>query len=112
MSFPARAGLQGDGMRPTLSTPLVHLELHTRDMQRALAFYSGLCGWPSERVDVAAGSYLALEPGGGITGGMVECETPHALWLPYVEVQNVHAATERARALGGSVKLDAREGPA
>jgi uncharacterized protein len=101
-----------DGMRPALSTPLVHLELHTRDLQRALAFYSGLCGWPSERVDVAAGSYLALEPGGGITGGMVECETPHSLWLPYVQVESVDRATERAGELGATVMLSPREGPA
>jgi predicted enzyme related to lactoylglutathione lyase len=99
-------------MRPTLSTPLVHLELHTRDAQAALAFYGGLCGWPSERVDVAAGSYLALEPGGGITGGMVECETPHSLWLPYVAVESVDRATERASELGATVMLDKREGPA
>jgi len=99
-------------MLPTLSTPLVHLELHTGDLGRALAFYSGLCGWPSERVDVAAGSYLALEPGGGITGGMVECPTPQPLWLPYVEVQDVSSATERARTLGAEVLLDRREGPA
>ncbi len=99
-------------MLPTLTTPLVHLELHTRDLERALAFYSGLCGWPSERVDVRNGSYLALEPGGGITGGMVECQTPHSLWLPYVEVQDVDRATERARELGANVTLEPREGPA
>ena len=99
-------------MLPALSTPLVHLELHTGDLERALAFYSSLCGWPAERVDVAAGSYLALEPGGGITGGMVECDTPRPLWLPYVEVEDVSRATERARELGASVLVDSREGPA
>jgi predicted enzyme related to lactoylglutathione lyase len=99
-------------MLPRLRTPLVHLELHTRDLDQALAFYGGLCGWPSEHVDVAAGSYLALDPGGGITGGMVECSTPHSLWLPYVQVDSVDRATERAGELGASVMLDKREGPA
>jgi uncharacterized protein len=99
-------------MLPKLTTPLVHLELHTRDMQAALGFYSGLCGWPSEQIDVRNGSYLALEPGGGITGGMVECDTPHSLWLPYVAVENVHRATERAGELGADLKLAPREGPA
>src|SRR4051794_28617996 len=98
-------------MRPTLSTPLVHLELHTGDLERALAFYTGLCGWPSERVDVRSGSYLALEPGGGVTGGIVECPTDRALWLPYVEVGSIASATERARDLGASVLLEPREGP-
>ena len=35
-----------------------------------------------------------------------------ALWLPYVEVSCVAAATEEARALGASVMLAPREGPA
>ena len=99
-------------MIPAIKTPLVHLELHTGDLERALAFYSSLCGWPAERVDVAAGSYLALEPGGGITGGMVECQTPHSLWLPYVEVDRIDEQTERARQLGAQVLLEPREGPA
>jgi predicted enzyme related to lactoylglutathione lyase len=34
------------------------------------------------------------------------------MWLPYVEVPEIGAATERARDLGASVLLDAREGPA
>jgi predicted enzyme related to lactoylglutathione lyase len=42
----------------------------------------------------------------------VECGTRRALWLPYVEVGEVQAATERARRLGGSVLLEPREGPA
>ena len=34
------------------------------------------------------------------------------LWLPYVEVPRIEAATERARDLGAAVLLDPREGPA
>ena len=34
-----------------------------------------------------------------------------ALWLPYVEVGNVAAETERARGLGAHVMLGPREGP-
>ena len=43
---------------------------------------------------------------------MVECGARHPLWLPYVEVDGVAAATERARWLGASVLLEPREGPA
>jgi len=43
---------------------------------------------------------------------IVECETPRPLWLPYVEVREIGAATERARELGASVLLEPREGPA
>ena len=43
---------------------------------------------------------------------MVECATRRPLWLPYVEVADAAEATERARALGASVLLGPREGPA
>ena len=43
---------------------------------------------------------------------MVECSTTRPLWLPYVEVPDVAAATERARGCEASVLLEPREGPA
>jgi predicted enzyme related to lactoylglutathione lyase len=94
------------------SNPVVHLELHTVDLQRARTFYGGLCGWQSETIQDDSGSYLALELGGGLSGGIVECQTTRSLWLPYVEVPEITAATERARRLGASVLLRPREGPA
>ena len=47
-----------------------------------------------------------------IGGGVVECDTGHPLWLPYVEVTDISEGTEHARLRGVSVTLDAREGPA
>jgi predicted enzyme related to lactoylglutathione lyase len=92
--------------------PVVHLELHTGDLSHASAFYAQLCGWRPERIDTRSGSYHALGLGGGFGGGIVECGTRRALWLPYVEVERIDAATDRARALGASVLLEPREGPA
>ena len=90
---------------------VVHLELHTGDLARASAFYATLLGWRSETIEAAGRSYTALRLG-GFGGGIVECETPRSLWLPYVEVDRVDQATERARELGASVLLTPREGPA
>jgi predicted enzyme related to lactoylglutathione lyase len=95
-----------------MTRPVVHLELHTGDLPAARAFYAGLCGWRPERITVPSGSYLALELGGGIGGGIVECDARRPLWLPYVEVPDVSEATERARGLGATVVLEPREGPA
>jgi predicted enzyme related to lactoylglutathione lyase len=94
------------------STPVVHLELHTGDLARAKAMYAQLCGWRTERIEATCGSYTALELGGGLGGGIVECETRRPLWLPYVEVTGIGEATERARTLGARVLLEPREGPA
>lgn len=92
--------------------PVVHLELHTGDLLGACAFYSELCGWRPERIEVRGGSYCALELAGIGGAGVVECETRHPLWLPYVEVAEIAAATERARSLGATVLLGPHEGPA
>jgi predicted enzyme related to lactoylglutathione lyase len=63
-------------------------------------------------VDTESGSYLALQLGGDLGGGIVECGTRRAVWLPYVEVDCVDQATDRARELGAAVLLAPREGPA
>jgi len=93
--------------------PVVHLELHTRELGRALEFYARVCGWRQEVVETGNGRapYTALE-GTGVSGGAVECPTPRALWLPYVEVSDITEATGRASSLGAKVLLDPREGPA
>ena len=43
---------------------------------------------------------------------MVECGAGQSLWLPYVEVPEIHAATRRAEELGAQVTFAPREGPA
>ena len=91
---------------------VVHLELHTGNLARACAFYTALCGWRTECIETVSGSYRVLDPGHGLSGGVVECDTKRPLWLPYVEVGEISDATERARALGASILLEPREGPA
>jgi predicted enzyme related to lactoylglutathione lyase len=99
-------------MSPRSPSPLAHLELHTPDGARAGDFYSELLGWRQELVDAAGRSYLALDLGEGPGGGIVECGTERALWLPYVSVRDIRVATDRAEELGAGVTLEPREGPA
>ena len=112
MSFAVRPGLSTLEMMQAHPTPVVHLELHTGDLCRARDFYSELCGWRSERIDTRSGSYQALDLGAALDGGIVECATRRPLWLPYVKVPDVVAATERARRSDAAVMLEPREGPA
>jgi predicted enzyme related to lactoylglutathione lyase len=99
-------------MTASLPSPVVHLELHTGDLARARALYAKLCGWRAEQIEIVNGSYLALELGNNLGGGIVECGTRRAVWLPYVEVARIDTVTDLARRLGASVLLEPREGPA
>ena len=92
--------------------PIVHLELHTSDLAQARSLYAELLRWRPERIATDSGSYLALELGDRLGGGIVECDTPRALWLPYVQVERVDHATAAAAELGATVLLEPREGPA
>jgi predicted enzyme related to lactoylglutathione lyase len=91
--------------------PLVHLELHTGDQAQASAFCARLLRWQPELIRAGSGSYLALDLGASLGGGIVECRTRRPLWLPYVEVDRIDEATEQARRLGAAVLLEPREGP-
>ena len=92
--------------------PIVHLELHTDDLTKARSLYSQLCGWRSDWIETRAGPYLAVELGDGCGGGIVGCGVQRPRWLPYVEVSAIAETTRRARELGASVTVEAREGPA
>jgi predicted enzyme related to lactoylglutathione lyase len=99
-------------MIPPSYRPVVHLELHTGDLDAARAYYAQRFGWRAKRVDTRHGSYQMVDLAPGLDGGIVECGVAaRALWLPYVEVPEIAAATRRAAALGGEVTFGPREGP-
>jgi len=91
---------------------LVQLELHTHDLPGASTFYRELLGWRTERLECRSGTYHGLALGGALDGGIVECSVRRPIWLPYVEVKEIEATTELGRALGATVLLEPREGPA
>ena len=97
---------------PEAKQPVVHLELLTSNMARALGFYTRLFGWETEPIETRCGTYMGLEMGNGLDGGVVECEQDESIWLPYVEVPSITEATDRARMLGAEVTMEPREGPA
>jgi hypothetical protein len=93
-------------------SPVVHLELHTPDRAAAGELYAELCDWRAHPLGGNGGRYTELSLGRDLGGGIVECGTDRAIWLPYVEVDDVDVTTERARALGARVLLEPRNGPA
>jgi predicted enzyme related to lactoylglutathione lyase len=112
MSSGASDGPRGVGTIHPTPKPVVHLELHTGDLARAHAFHQRVLGWRAEWIRAGSTSYLSLELGRRLGGGIVECETDQPLWLPYVGVRDIVEATQQALRLGASVLLEPREGPA
>jgi hypothetical protein len=72
-------------MTPTVSNPVVHLELRTANLRRACAFYTSLFGWRAEILRAAAGSYLVLELSEGVQGGIIEHGSARPAWVPRYE---------------------------
>ena len=92
------------------SGELVHLELHTPDVERAAELGRVLFGWRPTHVATAGVPYLSLDV--GCSAGLVACGAPAAVWVPYVEVEDVEACTRRAVDLGAERLLGPRTGPA
>ena len=90
-----------------MANPFVHVELNTADPEKAKAFYSKLFQWQLEDVANSAvpdDSYTMIKVGEGTGGGIMK-QVPGGPsgWLAYVEVDDIHAATQKARSLGGKV---------
>jgi predicted enzyme related to lactoylglutathione lyase len=99
-------------MAQGIANSVGHLELRTGNLACACAFYTRLFGWRAESIDVGPLGYMTLGLADRTEAGVVEQDTPRAFWLPYVEVADIAETAERARALGATVIVPPREGPA
>jgi len=89
------------------------VELNTTDLGKAQSFYGKLFDWETEETKVPEGKYTLIKVGEGTGGGMLTQKMPGAPseWLPYVAVDDIEAATEKAKKLGGKVMKDVTEIP-
>ena len=98
-----------------MANPFVHVELHTRDLGQAKAFYSGLFDWELQDWPMpdGGGTYTMINVGEGTGGGLMKHPMPGApsMWLAYVLVDDIDAATKKVKALGGTVMKDKTEVP-
>ena len=84
--------------------PVSYTELHTHDPVRARAFYGELFGWKSEEEQTPMGPYTMFQ--GVLAGLTINRDGVPTGWVPYVNVDNITAATKRAKDLGGHVLRD------
>ena len=91
----------------------VHVELNTTDVDKAKAFYGKLFEWTLEDVPMEGMAYTMIKVGKGTGGGIMKHPVPGApsAWLAYVEVDDIAAATQKARSLGATIMRDVTEVP-
>ena len=96
-----------------MANPFVHVELATTDIAKAKQFYSGLFGWKLSDMPMPEGTYTMIDVGEGTGGGMMKHPMPGApsMWMAYVDVDDINAATKKARSLGANVMRDVTEVP-
>jgi uncharacterized protein len=94
-----------------MANPFVHVELNTTDVGKAKTFYGQLFDWKLEDVPMGPGSYTVIKVGEGTGGGMMKHPVPGApsMWLAYVLVDDIAAATQKAKSLGATVMKDVTE---
>jgi hypothetical protein len=103
-------GIKGE---MTMANPFVHVELQTGDLAKAKAFYSSLFDWKLQDMPMPGGegTYTMINVGQGTGGGMMSspCTNVPPHWLAYIGVDDIAAATDKARSLGATVLQDVME---
>ena len=97
-----------------MGNPFVHIELVTTDTKQAKSFYGSLFDWKLEDVPMDSGMiYTMIKVGEGTGGGMMKHPMPGApsAWVPYVLVDDVAAATRKAKTLDAKIIRDVSEVP-
>ena len=96
-----------------MANPFVHIELATTDLDKAKSFYQSLFDWKLNAMDMGGGmTYTLIAVGNeGTGGGMMKQMIPGApsAWLAYVQVDDIRAATDKAKSLGARVMRDVME---
>ena len=92
-------------------------ELATRDLPKALDFYSKLFGWSLEQSKVTPMEYKEIHLNDVACGGMMAIdekwgpEPPPSHWSTYIAVDNADETVEKIAANGGSVRVPPFDAP-
>ena len=91
-----------------MGNPFVHVELNTSDVEKAKEFYGKLFDWKLQDENMGDFTYTMIGVGEGTGGGMLKQMMPGApsAWMPYVNVDDIHAATKKAKSLGANIMKD------
>jgi len=99
-------------LEENMANAFVHAELNTTDVQKAKTFYGKLFDWKLEDIPMGEGeTYTMIGVGEGTGGGIMQQMIPGASsdWMPYVGVDDIRAATKKAKSLGANILKDVTE---
>jgi hypothetical protein len=88
-----------------MGNPFVHCELMSTDVAKAKAFFGKLFDWQLDDMAVHDMTYTMIRVGDGTGGGIMKNPIPNApsMWVPYVLVDDLQAASDKASKLGGKI---------
>lgn len=99
-----------------MGNPFVHAELNSTDVAKAKGFYGQLFDWKLEDMQMPEMTYTIIKVGEGsygVGGGIMKQMIPGApsTWVPYVGVDDLKAATAKAKSLGAEIMVENMEVP-
>jgi predicted enzyme related to lactoylglutathione lyase len=96
-----------------MGNPFVHVELMSTDVDKAKSFFGKLFDWNLEDMPIGDMTYTMIRVGEGTGGGMMKNPIPNApsMWVAYVLVDDLAAATAKVKSLGGKIMKDVTEVP-
>ena len=96
-----------------MGQPVVHFEIIGNEPQKLRSFYSELFGWKlGEMMAPEMGSYSMIDgESAGIPGGIGADQTGKARTTIYVQVPDLQATLNQAKAKGGNIVMEPMEIP-
>ena len=81
-------------------------ELWSSDVEASKAFYADAFGYEVSAMEMPQGEYFILSKDGKQRGGLMQAPDASipTMWLPYIQVDDVEAASARATKQGGELK--------
>jgi predicted enzyme related to lactoylglutathione lyase len=94
-----------------MESPFVWFDLRTRDADTSRTFYEQMFGWSVAEMQVGEAT-VKMIGGERPWASVVTDEGEHLGWFPYVQVEDLESATQKAKELGAIVLQAPAKGPA
>lgn len=96
-----------------MGNPFVHVELMSTDVGKAKTFYGKMFDWTLDDIPMGDMTYTMIRVGEGIGGGLMKNPIPRepSMFVPYVLVDDINGAKNKAITLGATVMKDVTEVP-